>query len=135
MHGQTTCIHRLTRLTMAQTWRKSPPSPYSILCDLPWRLHPNDIFPGTPKLKFSKISKLGFPPFWMPIISCADLWLRRGLKQSCNPHWKLFNNICHVLWTHVIQDNHQLLMVRNQIDTLSPNLSFNHNLCCKYLNQ
>jgi len=36
--------------------------------------------------------------------------------------------------TYIIQGNSKLLMVESQIDTLTPNLFFGHNLCCKYSN-
>jgi hypothetical protein len=36
----------------------------------------------------------------------------------------------HTICTLVIQGNSKLLVVGNQFDTLSPNLSFGHNLCC-----
>jgi hypothetical protein len=40
----------------------------------------------------------------------------------------------HATRMYVIQGDSQLLMVENQIDTLTPNLSFGHNLCFKYSN-
>jgi hypothetical protein len=43
---------------MAQTWGKPSPSPYSILYDQPQGLHPNVIFPRTPKLKVLKFNIL-----------------------------------------------------------------------------
>jgi hypothetical protein len=38
----------------------------------------------------------------------------------------------HAIYMHVNQSNSQLLMVRSQIDTLTPDLCFDHNLFCKY---
>jgi hypothetical protein len=35
---------------------------------------------------------------------------------------------------HVFQGDSKLLMVRDQIDTLTPNPSFDRNLCLKYSN-
>jgi hypothetical protein len=40
----------------------------------------------------------------------------------------------HVFEKHVIQTNSWCFVIRNQIDTLISNLSFGHNLCCKYSN-
>jgi len=40
----------------------------------------------------------------------------------------------HITCTHVIQNDSQLLVVRSQIGTLTPNPSFGHNLCYKYSN-
>ncbi len=37
-------------------------------------------------------------------------------------------------FTHVIQGDSQLLMVKNQINISTPNPSFGHNLCCQYSN-
>jgi hypothetical protein len=37
-------------------------------------------------------------------------------------------------YTHVIQGHSQLLIIGSQTDTLTPSLSFGHNLCCKYSN-
>ncbi len=54
--------------------------------------------------------------------------------QSFNFCQELFNDMWHDTCTHVIQNDFQLLVVGSQIDTLTLNLSFNHNLCCKYSN-
>ncbi len=40
----------------------------------------------------------------------------------------------HSTYTHIIQGNFLFLVVRNQIDTLTPCLSFDYNLCRKYPN-
>jgi hypothetical protein len=47
---------------------------------------------------------------------------------------KSFPTICHTPYTHINQGDSWLLVVWNQIDIMTPNLSFGHNLCCKYLN-
>jgi len=57
--------------------------PYSFLCDWPWGLHPNVIFSGTPKSRIPKFPKLGFLPFWRPIISCADLKKFMRFESRC----------------------------------------------------
>jgi hypothetical protein len=46
----------------------------------------------------------------------------------------LSNNIWHTTCTQIIQGNSRLLVVMNQIDTLTPDLSFRHSLCCMYSN-
>jgi len=71
-------------------------------------------------------------PLWTPITFCADLRLRWSFKKSYNPCQELSNNMWHAPYTHVIQGDSWLLRVGNQIDTLTPCLSFDHNLCCKY---
>jgi hypothetical protein len=48
---------------------------------------------------------------------------------------KLSNNMWHTTCMHVNQSDPWLLMVGNQVDTLIPNPSFEHNLCFKYLNE
>jgi hypothetical protein len=97
-------------------------------------LHPNVIFPRTHKLGVTKFMKLRFSPFWRPITSCVDFQLKRGLKQSCSLGKKKFKNMWYITYMHIIQGDSQLLMVRNQIDVLIPNLFLGHNLCCKYSN-
>jgi hypothetical protein len=91
---------------------------------------------GSSKLGVSKFPKLKFSTFWKTIISCVDFWLRWNLKQSYNPHRELSNNMWHVTCTHVFQGDYRLLMGGNQIsiqiDTLTPDLSFGHNLWFKY---
>jgi hypothetical protein len=41
----------------------------------------------------------------------------------------------HVSYMHAIQSDSQLLVVGNQIDTLTDDPSFGHNLCCRYSNR
>jgi len=90
--------------------------------------------PKTPKLGVLKFPKLGFTWLWMPITFCANLWLRWGMKESCSPHWELFNNMSHATCTYVNQGDYWLLMVGSQIGTLTFDPSFGHNLCFKYPN-
>jgi hypothetical protein len=87
-----------------------------------------------PKLRVPKFSKLGLLALWRPITYRVDLRLTWGLKQSCNSCQELSNNMWHATRMHVFQSNSWLLMVRNQIDILIPDLSFGHNLCFKYSN-
>jgi hypothetical protein len=55
-------------------------------------------------------------------------------KKICSPCWELFNDMLHTTYTQVNHGDSWLLMVRSQIGTLTPNLSFGHNLCFKYSN-
>ncbi len=55
--------------------------------------------------------------------------LRWGLKQSYSPCWEIFNNMLHVAYTQGNPVNSRLLVVKNQIVSLTPDLSFGHNLC------
>ncbi len=86
-------------------------------------------YPETLKLWISKFLKLGLPWFWKPVTSCAYLRLIWGLKQSYNSHRELFNNMCHATYMQVNWGDSWLLVV-----SLTLNLSFDHNLCCKYPN-
>jgi hypothetical protein len=90
--------------------------------------------PRTPKLKFPKFLNLRLSWFWRPILFCTNLRLRWGLKQSCYPCRELSNDMLHAIYMQVNHDNSQLLMVGNQIGSLTFSLSFNHNLCFKYSN-
>jgi hypothetical protein len=88
-----------------------------------------------PKCHFvPKFSKLGFSWLWRFITLCLNLWLRWGLKKSCNPHRELFNSMCHATCTQGNRGDFWLLVVENQIGNLTPGPSFGHNLCFKYPN-
>jgi hypothetical protein len=90
--------------------------------------------PGTIKLGVLKFSKLGLSKLWKPITFCEDLQLRWGIKQSCNTHQKVFNDMWHATYTHLFLGDYWLLMVESQFGTLIPGPSFNHNLCFKHSN-
>jgi len=55
-HGR---LHKLTKLITAQTWRKPPPSPNSILCAWLEGQHPNVIFSWDSEVGVLKFPKLG----------------------------------------------------------------------------
>ncbi len=61
---------------------------------------------GIPKLEVPKFLKLGLLAF--------------------------SKNMSHTTYTHLFQGNSQLLVGGSQINTLTPNPSFGHNLCFKY---
>jgi hypothetical protein len=105
--------------------------PYSILCVRPRDLHPNgflsrDFQGGVPKL-----SRFGLPRLWKLITPSSDLRLGWSLKQSCSPRQELFNGVSHSTCTHRDQGDSRLLVVGSQIASLTPGLSFDHNLCCR----
>ncbi len=102
--------------------------PYSILCAWPRGQHSNVIFSRESQVGISKFLKLGLLWLWRPINLCADLWLRCGLKQSCNPHRELFNDIYHVTFMQGNQGDSWLLVVESQIGNLIPDPFFGHNL-------
>ncbi len=55
---------------------------YSILYDWPHSLHSNVIFPETLKSKVLKLSKLGLPPFWKPIIFLCKFLIEIIFKEK-----------------------------------------------------
>jgi len=77
----------------------------------------------------SKLSKLGLSQLWSTTTLRADLWWRWGLKQSCSPRRKLFNDMLHATWTQGNQVYSWLLVVGSQIANLTLSFSFSHNLC------
>jgi hypothetical protein len=81
-----------------------------------------------------KFPKLWLLQLWRPITLCAKLWLRWNLKKSCSPYRKISNDMWHAMCTQVNQGDSWLLVVGNQIDTLTPRVFFSHNLCFKYSN-
>jgi hypothetical protein len=81
-----------------------------------------------------KSSRLGLSRLWGAIILRADLRLRWGLKQSCNPFRELFNSMLHAICTHENRVDSWLLVVGSQIVNLTPDPSFGHNLCFRCSN-
>jgi hypothetical protein len=90
--------------------------------------------PRTSKLGIPKFFKLGLLQLWKPKTFYENIWLRSGLKQSCSPCRELFNDMLHATCKQINQGDFWLLVVRNQINSLIPGLSFGHNLCFKYPN-
>jgi hypothetical protein len=66
---------------------------------------------------------------WGHITSYADLRSWWGLKQSCILRRELFNGVSHSTCAHRGWVNSWFLVLGNQIVSLTPNLSFCHNLC------
>jgi hypothetical protein len=58
-------------------------------------------FPRTPKLGVLKFPKLGNLIVWRAISFCTNIRLKWNLKQSCSPHWELFNNMWYNTYTHI----------------------------------
>jgi hypothetical protein len=103
--------------------------PYSILCGWPQSLHANG-FSLHPKLR-----QRGFSQLWSPIILRADLRSRCGLKQSCNFHQEISNNMWTVIYSQVNRVDSRLFLIGSQIASLTPGPSFDHNLCFRCLNE
>ncbi len=76
-----------------------------------------------------KFQQLRLLQLWRRITSCVNLWLWRGLKQSCSPRWEISNGMLHVACTQGNRVDSWLLVVGSQTTNLTPSLSFGHNLC------
>jgi len=126
-HGQL----GFTKLTTATawTWGSHHLPPYSILCAFPWGSHPNGFLSRDSQVGLPKLLRLRLPQLWGAITLRADLRWRRGLNQSCSPHWKLSNGLSHATCTQGNWIDSRLFMVGSQIANLTPGPSFGHNLC------
>ncbi len=60
--------------------------------------------------------------------------IRMSLKQTCSSPQELSNGVLHSTCTHKGRVDSRLLVVGSKIASLTPGLSFDHNLCCKCLN-
>jgi hypothetical protein len=113
--------------------------PYSILWTSLRGPHPNGFsLPGL--LRDSRVGVLksrwlGLPGLWSPITLQADLKSKCSLKQSCSSHRKLSNGTWHVVCNQVNRVDSRLFLVRNQIGSLTPGPSFDHNLCFRCPNE
>jgi len=105
--------------------------PYSILCSSPPHLHPNGSFSRDSQSGVPKLSRFGLPGLWTLITPRPELGLGRSLNQSCSSHRELFNSVSHFTYTHRIRVDSRLLVVGSQTTNLTPDLSFDHNLCCR----
>jgi hypothetical protein len=105
--------------------------PYSILCVTLPHLHPNGFFSQDSQSGVPKLSRFGLLGLWAFITSCSDLRLGWGLKQTCSSLRELSNNVSHSTCTHQGQVDSWLFMVGSQTGSLTPSLSFDHNLCCR----
>jgi hypothetical protein len=105
--------------------------PYNILCVSPRHLHPNGFLSRDSQGGVSKLSRFELPPLCGLITLCLNLGLGWGLKQTCSFRQELSNCVSHFTCTHRGRVDYRLLMVGSQIASLTPGLSFDHNLCCR----
>jgi hypothetical protein len=85
---------------------------------------------GVPKSR-----QLGLPELWSPITLRADLGSKCGLKQSCSSRRELSNDIWHVVYNQVNRVDSRLFLVGSQTSNLTPDPSFDRNLCFRCPNE
>jgi hypothetical protein len=88
-------------------------------------------FPGTLEMESRNCPErvpVGLPGLWTAITPRLNLGSRRGLNQSCSPWRELSNAVLHSRSARREQVDSQLLVVGSQIGSLTPGLSFAHNL-------
>ncbi len=107
---------------------------YNILSAWPWGKHPNVILSQYSQVGVPKFPKLGLLQLWMPIIYSTYFWSKLGFKKSIRPRQDLSNDMCHTTCMQGNQGDFWFLVVESQINNLTPNLSFGHNLCFRYPN-
>jgi hypothetical protein len=105
--------------------------PYSIFCVRRRDLHPNVFLSQDSQGGVSKLSRFGLLGLWELITPNSDLRFGWGLKQSCSSLQELFNGVSHYTWTHHDRVDSRLLVVGSQTANLTPDPSFDHNLCCR----
>jgi hypothetical protein len=103
--------------------------PYSILCVTPPHPRPNGFLSQDSQSGVPKLSQLALLGLCNVISFCSDLRLGRGQKQSFSSPQELSNSVSHSLCTHRGWVDSWLLMVGSQTPSLTPDLSFDHNLC------
>jgi hypothetical protein len=95
------------------------------------------LFPGTPKLESRNCPEtvpVGVPGLWKLVTPDCQVWLQRGLNQSCSPCEDLSNAMSHSQFGRREEVDSRLLVVKNQIASLTPGPSFAHNLGCRCSN-
>jgi hypothetical protein len=106
-------------------------TPYSILCDAPWRLHPNGTNSRDSRVESRNCPETvsgGVPGLWELISPNCGIGSQRGLNQSCIPRRALSNGALHSPFEGREGIDSRLLMVGSQTASLTPGPSFAHNL-------
>jgi hypothetical protein len=89
------------------------------------------LFPATPKLESGNCPEIvpdGVPELWQLITPDCQVWLQRGLNQTCSPRRDLSKDVSHSPFGGREEVDSRLLVVGSQIANLTPGLSFAHNL-------
>jgi len=105
--------------------------PYNILCVTPPHLHSNGFYSQDSQGGVSKLSRFGLPGLWELITPSSDLGLGWGPKKTCSSPQELSNGVSHSICTHQDRVDSRLFVVGSQIGSLTPDPSFDHNLCCR----
>jgi hypothetical protein len=105
--------------------------PYSILYDSLPHLHPNGSFSRDSQSEVLKLSQFSFSGLQTLITSRLDLRLGWGVRKSYSSPRELSNGVSHFACRHQDRVDSRLLVVGSQTGSLTPGLSFDHNLCCK----
>jgi hypothetical protein len=108
--------------------------PYSILCIASSHPHPNGFYSRDSQGGVLKLSWLRLSGLWELITPGSDLGLGWGLKKTCSSPQELSKGVSHSIFTHRDRVDSRLFVIGSQIDSLTPDLSFDHNLCCRCLN-
>jgi hypothetical protein len=88
--------------------------------------------PGTPEME-SRNYPDRTPGTWTAITPDCRVGSRRGLNQSCSPRRDLSNAMSHTQIEPREDIDSRLLVVGSQTASLTPGLSFAHNLGWRYL--
>jgi hypothetical protein len=108
--------------------------PHSILCVSPRHPHSKDFLSRDSQGGVPKLSQFGLLGGCEVITLCSNLRLGWGLKQTCSFPWEFFKGVLHYTCTNRGWVNFWLLVVKSLTASLTPGLSFYHNLCCRCSN-
>jgi hypothetical protein len=86
-------------------------------------------FPGLPKWSPDFVPA-GLQELWTAITPDYRLGSQRGLNRSCSPRRDLSNAVSHSRFGCREGIDYRLLVIGSQTTTLTPGLSFAHNLGC-----
>ncbi len=107
---------------------------YSILCVAAPHPHPNGFYTQDSQGGVPGLSRFGLSKLWELTTPGSDLGLEQGLKQTCRSPQEVSNGVLHSFPTPRGRVNSRLFVVESQTASLTPSLSFDHNLCCRCLN-
>jgi hypothetical protein len=79
--------------------------------------------------------QMGLSRLWSLITLRTNLRMQCGLKQSCSSCQGLSNGTLHAPYIQINRVDSRLFMVGNQTGSLTPDLSFDHNLCFRCPNE